>query len=112
MTMIEGFLVKDPDYQNLKNNLPLCKFTIGSNRHYTKKNGEKVKESYFFEITTWMQMAQTCSKFLKKGSRVIVSGILKKNSWQDAKGNYHSKVYIEGKEVSFLSKPKEAKQVE
>ncbi len=103
LTIVEGFLVKDPEYTKLKSNIPLCKFTIGNNQTFVKKNGEKVKRSNFFEITTWMRMAENCSKFLKKGSRIIVSGSLKKETWKDKEGKHKQKVVIEGQKINFLN---------
>ncbi len=107
VSVIEGFLAKDPVLETVGGKHPLCKFTIGLNRSYTKKDGERVEESGFFDVTTWYKLAEVCSKYLKKGSRVLVSGNLRRDTWKDKEGKFQSRVYVEGKEVNFLSTKKD-----
>lgn len=108
-SVLEGNLVKDPEFSYVSGGTALCTFTIGSNRSYTKKGGEKVEEAYFFDITAWSKLGELCHKYLKKGSRVLVSGMLKKSSWKNDKGQTLSRVYLEGKDVNFLSSVKSSK---
>lgn len=104
LVMVEGFLVKDPEYKQIKNQFPLCKFVVGSNRNYKRKDGEKVSQTLFLEVSTWMKMAEVCARYLKKGSRVLVTGNLRKDVWKDNTGRMQSKTFLEGKEVNFLSR--------
>ena len=106
-SVVEGHLVKDPQLDYVGENLAICKFTIGNNRTYKKKNGEKMKEVHFFDITTWSKLGEVCSKYLRKGSHVLVSGMLKKSTWLAKDGTKRSRVYLEGRDVNFLSRPKE-----
>ncbi|MBN8218601.1 MAG: single-stranded DNA-binding protein [Spirochaetes bacterium] len=105
--VLEGFLTADPDLKVVSGGSQVCNFTIGSNRSYTKKDGERVEEAAFFDITTWNATAQACGKFLKKGARVLVGGNLRRDVWKTKEGQTRSKVYLEGREVEFLS-PKAA----
>ena len=102
-SVLEGNLVRDPQLSYVGGGRALCTFTIGSNRSYTKKNGEKVSEAHFFDITTWSKLGELCNTYLKKGSRVLVSGVLKKSSWKNDQGQSRSKIYLEGRDVNFLS---------
>ena len=102
-SVLEGNLVGDPKISQLNNGISLCTFTIGSNRTYIKKNGEKVEEAHFFDITTWSRLGEICNKYLKKGSRVLVSGMLKKSSWKNTQGEVRTRTYLEGRDVNFLS---------
>lgn len=108
MSIIEGNLVKDPEFLEVgEKRTKLCKFRIGSNRVVRKQNGETEQYSNFFDVTTWSKLADVCGKYLKKGSRVLVSGLLKQDQWKSEDGSNRFKVYIEGREVNFLS-PKSA----
>lgn len=107
-SVIEGYLAKDPVFETVGGKHALCKFTVGSNRSYTNKAGEKVEESSFFDVTTWYKLAEVCSKYLHKGSRVLVSGNLRRDTWKDKDERYQSRVYLEGREVNFLTTKKEA----
>ena len=101
--MIEGFLTKNPEITYIKNSTPVCKFIIGNNIKYRKSNGENVKQAHFFEVNSWKKVAEHSQKFLKKGSRVIITGILKTNVWKNEQGHLKSKCYIEAKDIKFIS---------
>ena len=112
ISLIEGNLVKDPALKKIgDNDSSLCYFTLGSNRTYTKKDGEKVTEANFIDIRVWNKLAEVCEKYLSKGSRVIVSGNLRKDTWEDENGDYQSRTYIDGKEVNFLNKQSEGEDI-
>jgi len=93
-SVIEGHLKADPAFKDGK-----CRMLVLSNRAYTNKAGNKITEVTTFDIITTGRLAETCNKYLKKNSRVLVSGRLSKAD------NY---VYIVGKEVNFLSPDKKS----
>jgi len=101
-TVLEGNLVRDPEVKTIGDKT-LCKLVIASNRQYTKKDGTKVDEANFFDVAMWGKLGETCSKYLKKGSRVLVSGNLCKDIWKTAEGETKSNTYINAKEVNFLN---------
>ena len=102
-SIIEGNLVKDPELKTISDKATICKFTVGLNRSYTNKNGELVEQADFFDVNTWNNTAKNCAKYLTKGSKVLVSGNLRKDVWKDKEGEYRSRVYIDGRSVNFLS---------
>jgi len=99
---VEGNLVRDPELKETKNGKSLCKFTLGNSYSYTSRDGEQVEKANYFDITTWSKLAETCAKYLKKGSRVLVSGSLRKDVWKDNDGNYRSNIYIDSRNINFL----------
>jgi len=102
-TMLEGNLVNDPVLQKYANGSYQCAFNIGTNRQYTSTDGTKHDETSFFEVTCYDKLAETCAKYLKKGKRVLVSGMLRKLEYRTESGGKRSRVYLEGREVNFLS---------
>lgn len=103
-SVVEGNLVEDPKLLRTKGDRMLCKFTIGNNRDYRKADGEEVKNANFIPVTTWAKLAETCGKYLKKGSRVLVSGSIKQDSYVDKEGVNRKGYFIDGKEVNFLTR--------
>ena len=104
-TAIEGNLVRDPEVLETKAGSTFCKFTIGSNRSYKNKEGEVINDASFFDVTIWSKLAKSCGEYLKKGSRVLVSGFLQRSTWEDKEGKKNYKISITGREVNFLSSP-------
>ena len=51
-------------------------FSVATNRQYTSGNGEQVKETVWFRVTTWGKQAEVCNQYVKKGMKVLVEGRL------------------------------------
>lgn len=74
--ILVGNVGRDPEMRYLPSGQPVTTFSIASNRQYTGNNGEKVKETIWFRVTTWGKQAENCNQYLKKGSKVLVEGRL------------------------------------
>lgn len=98
--LVEGNLVRDPELSYTAKGTPVCKFSIGSNRHY-KQDEEIQMEVSFFEITTWSKLAEVCNEYLTKGRGVRVIGRLKQDRWLALDGKGRSKVYVVAEHVEF-----------
>ena len=105
MSLVEGRLTRDPDLFYTKNGNGICKFDIAINSNF-KTNGEQNSEVSFISVNTWNKVADACSQYLKKGSKVRVKGRLKQDSWVTKNGEKRKKIYIEASGVDFLGSPK------
>ena len=102
---IIGNLVRDPEIKYTAPGTPTTKFSIANNESF--KQGDQKKEYVnYFDIVTWSYTAENCNKYLKKGSKVAISGHLKQNRWEDkTTGKTNSKVEIIANDVQFLTPP-------
>ena len=91
---LEGNLIKNPELEYTPTGKEVCTFCIANNRDYFD-----IKKSYLFNIVTWGKLALVCNKFLKKGSRTLISGEL--NIDKGTNGKYYTK--IKANEVHFLT---------
>lgn len=99
-----GRLVRDPESRVLPSGVTVTSMRIAVNRRPTR---EGVSNADFFDIIAWRQLAEICSRYLKKGQRIAVEGSLRQRSWQDQNGNYQSKIEIVADNIQFLE-PKTA----
>lgn len=74
----------------------LSKFTIACNQ------GENTT---FLPVQAWNQ--EHLGKFLGKGSRVLVSGALRQESWETKGGDKRSRIVLNAYQVEFLDPPAE-----
>lgn len=95
-----GNLTRDPELRKLsRSGTSVCDMTIAVNR----KNGDR-EETAFVDVTIWGKVADNCSRYLSKGSQVLVEGYLKQESWEDREtGSRRSKLKIVAESVQFLS---------
>jgi single-strand DNA-binding protein len=98
--LVEGNLVRDPNYRETSKGTPLCTFSIASNRYF-KQNDEMEKEVSFFDVETWAKLAESCEKLGHKGRGVRVVGRLKQDRWTDNDGKARSKISIVAEHVEF-----------
>ena len=89
-THISGNLTADVEVLHF-NDKALIKFTIGCNQ------GDR---ALFMPVEVWNQ--EHLKDFVGKGSRVLVTGHLKQDSWQNKAGERRSRIVLVGSHVEFL----------
>lgn len=98
--VIVGNLTRDPELRYTPNGAALVKFTVAVSRRTRDETGQwKDAETSFFDVTAWRALAENVAESLTQGSRVIVVGRLRTNSWETPEGERRSKVEIEAEEV-------------
>lgn len=86
-----GNLTRDPDLRYTPNGTPVASFAIAVNKRIQNKNsGEWINSADFFNIVTWFKLAENCAESLGKGDRVLVTGRLSQESWNDKDGQKRS----------------------
>jgi single-strand DNA-binding protein len=85
-------------------------FSVATNRQYTGNNGEQVKETIWFRVSTWGKTAEVCNQYVKRGSKVLIEGRLTpdKNTggpriWTKSDGTAGASFEITASTVRFLS---------
>ncbi len=96
-----GNLTRDPEPQTTGSGVSLCRFSIAVNRTYTNSNGER--EADFINVVAWRGLADNCSKYLVKGSKVCVVGALQNRTYEDKDGNKRYATDIVAEDVEFIS---------
>lgn len=74
--IIAGHLGKDPEMRYASNGDAVTNLSVATNRKYTDKSGQLVKETTWFRVSVWGKQAETCNQYLKKGGAVLVEGRL------------------------------------
>lgn len=89
-----GNLTRDPETRSLPSGQPVVSFSIATNRFFTSSQGEKKTDVEFHNIVAFGKLADTISRYLKKGSMALIEGRLKTRNWQDSAGVKHYKTEI------------------
>lgn len=99
-----GNLTRDPELSTTNSGISLCRFSLAVSRRFANAEGER--ETDFLNIIVWRQLAETCHKFLKKGSKVCVLGSIQTRNYEAQDGTKRYLTEIIAEEVEFLnSKP-------
>jgi len=98
-----GHLARDPELRYTPQGAAVCDFSIAVNRRFTRKDGEKVDEVAFVDVTVWNRLAEIAAEYLKKGRAVLASGRLVQDRWEDqATGQKRSKLRVVAENLQFL----------
>ncbi len=108
--ILVGNLGRDPEMRFTPSGQPVTSFSVATNRQYTNANGELVKETLWFRVTTWGKLAETCNQYLKKGSKVLIEGRLTADPrtggpriWNGQDGQPRASFEVTAQTVRFLS---------
>jgi single-strand DNA-binding protein len=99
---IIGNLGGDPEMRYTPTGRPFTSFSVACNRTYNTQEGERREETEWFRVTAWGRLAEVCSQYLSKGSRVFVEGRLSSRSWEGADGQKRFSLEINANEMQIL----------
>ena len=71
---VVGFLGRDPEMRYTPSGEAVTNFSVAVSDDYNNKEGEKVKRTLWFRISTWGKQAEACNQYLSKGKKVLVEG--------------------------------------
>lgn len=101
--MLIGHLGKDPDFNVTPDGIPVAKFSLAVSRFGSKNSsGERTKETDWFNIVAWRQLAEICEKYLHKGSKVYIEGRLSVRKYTDKEGIQRTAVDVIANDMQML----------
>lgn len=103
--MIIGNVTRDPESRSTNSGQNVCSFSVATNRRWRDKQTQELQsQAEFHNIVAWAKLAETCSAYLKKGSRVYIEGRLQTRSWEDQTGQKKYRTEIVADNMIMLDK--------
>lgn len=97
-----GNLTKNPELRYTAQGKPVCNFRIAVNNRI--KKGDNVEnDTLFIGVVTFGRQAETVSKYLLKGSGILVEGRLQERRWESG-GQQKSVMEIVARDIKFMPK--------
>jgi len=95
--MLIGNLTREPELRNTPSGQSVASFSIATNLVWTDQSGQQQKKTEFHNLIAWRKLAEVCSKYLHKGSKVYVEGRLQTTDWtgQDGVKRYRTEIVVE-----------------
>jgi len=94
---ILGNVTRDPEVRALPSGSQVTSFGIATNRYYTDSSGQKKEEAEFHNIVCFGKLADIASRYLNKGSMVLIEGRIKTRNWVNQQGvkQYRTEIIVE-----------------
>lgn len=78
-----GRLGKDPELRFSKDSKAVSKFSIACGDDYKGSQNQKVEQTNWISVVAFGKLAEIVGEYLKKGSRIYISGKQVTRKWQD-----------------------------
>jgi len=83
---ILGNVTREPEVRSMPNGGQVTSFGVATNRFYTSSAGEKKQEAEFHNVVCFGKLADISSRYLNKGSLVLIEGRIKTRNWVNSAG--------------------------
>lgn len=95
--ILMGRLTRDPEQRTTPTGKTIVGFGIAVDRLGAEDTAD------FFNVSAWEKLGELVMQYLSKGSRVLVQGRLRQDSWDDKEtGKKQSRIEIVASDVTFL----------
>lgn len=95
-----GNLGADPEIRNIPSGAKVANFSIAVSEKWKDRNTGETKESTeWVRVVVWQEgLVKVVEQYLKKGSKVYVSGKMQTRKWQDQSGadKYSTEIVLQG----------------
>jgi single-strand DNA-binding protein len=106
--ILAGNLTRDIEIRYTQGGMAVASTGIASNRKFKSATGEQKEEVLFIDLTFFGRTAEIANQYLKKGSKVLVDGRLKFDSWIAQDSSKRSKHSVIVENLQMLSSRDEA----
>ncbi len=97
--ILMGNVVADVELKTTNSGIPVSTLRLAVGRRFAKPTDEVNTD--FFNVTCFRQTAEFASKYLTKGTAIIVSGALQNRSWTDQNNQKRVSTEIIADEIAF-----------
>ena len=105
---IVGNVGRDAEIKYLRDGTAVTDFSVAVSK--VSGRGEQRKESTtWFKVTIWREQAETAAQYVKKGTRILLTGEVSASAWIDKKsGEAHASLELTANVFRLLSSKAES----
>lgn len=100
-----GNLGADPESRTFQNGNKVCNLRLAvSEKWKDKETGEKRERTEWVSVAIFGPLAGVAEQYLRKGSKVYISGKMQTRKWQDQSGQdrYSTEVVLQGPDAKMV----------
>jgi single-strand DNA-binding protein len=97
-----GNLTRDPETRVTANDLTICKMGLAVSRSFSTRDGERREETTFVDIDAFGRQAEVITKYLRKGSPIMIEGRLRLDQWETNDGQKRNKLCVVLENFQFV----------
>jgi single-strand DNA-binding protein len=101
-----GNLTREVEMRSTPSGMAVADLGVAVNERYRNKEGQEVEKTCFADVVVWGRQAETCERYLAKGSGVLVEGRLQLDRWSTEAGEKRSRLRVRADRVQFVGRPR------
>lgn len=99
-----GHVGADPEVRYTQDNVPVATFNIATTEVWKDKAGEKQERTDWHRIVAWNALADLCSKYIRKGSKLYIEGSIHTRDYEDKDGIRRYVTEVKAYTIKLLDK--------
>lgn len=99
-----GRLTRDPELRATPDGVSVVRFSLAVDRF--RRAGEE-RQTDFFDVVAFRQLADTVANYMTKGRLVLVEGKMQTRTYTDREGNTRKAYEVLADVVRFLERPRD-----
>ncbi len=100
--ILVGNLTRDIELRYTPSGTAVGNTGIATSRKFKSADGQQKEEVCFVDLTFFGRTAEIANQYLRKGSKILVEGRLKFDTWEDQNGGKRSKHSITVENMTML----------
>ena len=97
-----GNLGADPEVRYTQSGTAVANISLACTERWKDKSGQQQEHTEWVKVVVFGRLAEVCSEYLHKGSRVYFQGKMQTKKWQDQNGNDRWTTEVIAKEMKML----------
>lgn len=86
-TIIVGNVGRDPQLRYTQSGIPVCDFSVAVTRRTGRRDDpDRSEKTTWYRITCWRQLAETANQYVRKGTQIMVVGVVEASAYTDRSG--------------------------
>lgn len=99
--ILAGRLTKNPEIRYTQTGKAVASFTLAVNRRFSHNTNQE-QTADFIPIVVWDKLAEVCSKYLFKGSQVLIEGRMQVRNYEAQDGSKRYVTEVIAQELEFM----------
>ncbi|CAN5633281.1 single-stranded DNA-binding protein [soil metagenome] len=93
--LLIGRLGKDPEMKYTNTGVAFCTFSLATSESYKGENNTVVEKTEWHNIVAWRKLAEICSQYLKKGSKIYAEGKISTSTYEkEGEKKYSTRIIL------------------
>lgn len=102
--ILVGRLGRDPESRSTGGGSKVTNLSLTTDEQWTDQRGERQKQTEWHRVSVFGKQAESCERYLQKGSQVYVEGRIQTREWQDKTGAKRTSTEVVASNVKFLDR--------